>query len=146
MTTEARLETHTQRPYTPDAAIVNYYHAGDHLSGHRDDVEPDLEQPIVSVSLGCPGIFLLGGRTLDEEPLALLLRSGDVVVLTAEARLCFHGAGVTPTKNDRFRGGHGWPGSTLDFSQWLCLCESESQQTLLGSLSTVSGVQVCPVC
>jgi alkylated DNA repair protein alkB homolog 1 len=80
-----------QKAFNPDAAIVNYYHAGDHLSGHRDDVEPDVEQPIVSVSLGCPGIFLLGGRTLDEEPLALLLRSGDAVVLTADARLCFHG-------------------------------------------------------
>lgn len=31
----------------------------DMLSGHRDDAEHDLSLPIVSLSLGCPGIFLL---------------------------------------------------------------------------------------
>lgn len=31
------------------------------------------------------------GLTRDVEPLAMLLRSGDVVVLAGEARRCFHG-------------------------------------------------------
>lgn len=47
--------------FEPDAALVNFYGPGDTLGGHRDDVEADLEMPIVSISLGCDAIFLLGG-------------------------------------------------------------------------------------
>jgi alkylated DNA repair protein alkB family protein 1 len=49
--------------FVPDAALVNYYQAGDTLNGHKDDVERDLQQPIVTVSLGCDAIFLVGGTT-----------------------------------------------------------------------------------
>ena len=42
-------------------ALVNYYHEGDTLGGHRDDVESDQSAPIVAISLGCDAIFLLGG-------------------------------------------------------------------------------------
>jgi alkylated DNA repair protein alkB family protein 1 len=51
------------RPYVPDAALVNYYHGGDTLNGHKDDVERDLSQPIVTLSLGCDAVFLVGGLT-----------------------------------------------------------------------------------
>ena len=44
-----------------DAAIVNYYGRGDTLGGHKDDVENDLTQPLVSISIGCSAVFLLGG-------------------------------------------------------------------------------------
>lgn len=77
--------------YQPDAALINYYRPGDTLGGHRDDVEFDQRQPIVSISLGCSAVFLIGGETRDVPPHALLLRSGDVVVLTGLARRCFHG-------------------------------------------------------
>ncbi|KAG2502196.1 hypothetical protein HYH03_000683 [Edaphochlamys debaryana] len=79
------------REYCPDAAIVNYYQQGDVLGGHLDDVEVDLAQPIVSVSLGCPAVFLMGGLSKALPPSALLLRGGDVLVLAGEARRCFHG-------------------------------------------------------
>ena len=45
-----------------DAAIVNYYSRGDTLGGHKDDIENDLTQPLVTFSVGCGAIFLLGGR------------------------------------------------------------------------------------
>ena len=77
--------------YQPDAAIVNYYREGDTLGGHKDDVEAHMTLPIVSISLGCPAVFLIGGESKEEEPLAMILRSGDVVVLAGEARRCFHG-------------------------------------------------------
>lgn len=48
-----------------DAAIVNYYGKADTLGGHKDDVESDLTQPLISISLGCDAIFLLGGQGLD---------------------------------------------------------------------------------
>lgn len=65
--------------------------AGDTLNGHVDDVERDLRQPIVTFSLGAEAVYLHGGPTRDTPPAALLLRSGDVCVLTAQARLCYHG-------------------------------------------------------
>lgn len=67
---------------------------GDTLNGHVDDVERDLCQPIVTLSLGCDAVYLHGGPTRDTAPLALMLHSGDVCVLTAHARLCYHGARV----------------------------------------------------
>lgn len=65
--------------------------AGDTLGGHIDDVEPDQAAPIVTVSLGCHAIFLMGGHTRDTAPTALRLRSGDVLVLGGAARRCYHG-------------------------------------------------------
>lgn len=70
----------------------NHPPAGDVLGGHKDDVERDMAAPIVSVSLGCDGIFLIGGATKHTEPTALLLRSGDVMVMAGAARCCYHGA------------------------------------------------------
>jgi alkylated DNA repair protein alkB family protein 1 len=64
---------------------------GDVLGGHKDDVEADMALPIVSVSLGCEAVFLMGGPTRDTRPTALRLRSGDVLVLAGQARACYHG-------------------------------------------------------
>ena len=44
-----------------------------------------------SFSLGCKAIFLLGGKSRDDDPLAMFLRSGDAVLMSGEARECFHG-------------------------------------------------------
>ena len=44
-----------------------------------------------SFSLGCKCIFLLGGKTRDEVPTAMFLRSGDIVLMSGEARESFHG-------------------------------------------------------
>lgn len=78
-------------PFLPDAALVNYYHKGSTLGGHKDDAENDMNQPIISLSLGCPAIFLIGGDTKHVKPTPLLLQSGDVVVLSGQAREYFHG-------------------------------------------------------
>ena len=77
--------------FAADAGLVNYYRSGDALAGHVDDAEANLDRPIVSLSLGCPAVFLLGGASRDEEPVAVLLRSGDAAVLTGETRRWFHG-------------------------------------------------------
>ena len=45
-----------------------------------------------SFSLGCKAIFLLGGKSREDPPLAMFLRSGDVVLMAGEARECFHGS------------------------------------------------------
>ncbi|KAF7839542.1 alpha-ketoglutarate-dependent dioxygenase alkB [Senna tora] len=77
--------------FQPEGAIVNYFGLGDTLGGHLDDMEADWSKPIVSLSLGCKAIFLLGGKSREDPPLAMFLRSGDVVLMAGEARECFHG-------------------------------------------------------
>jgi alkylated DNA repair protein alkB family protein 1 len=77
--------------FRPDAALANYYRAGDTLGGHIDDAEADLEQPLVALSLGCPGMLLVGGPTRAVPPTALLVRCGDACVFAGPARRVFHG-------------------------------------------------------
>ncbi|CAN6371916.1 unnamed protein product [Urochloa humidicola] len=87
--------------FKPEAAIVNYYGPSDMLGGHVDDMEADWTKPIVSISLGCKCIFLLGGKTRDEVPTAMFLRSGDIVLMAGEARECFHGVPQIFTESDQ---------------------------------------------
>jgi len=77
--------------YEPDAGIVNYYQLRDTLMGHVDRSEVCATSPLVSISLGNAAIFLIGGKTRDEEPSAILLRSGDVVVMSGPGRRSYHG-------------------------------------------------------
>ena len=77
--------------YNPEALIVNYYHWRNFMGGHLDDGEPDQEHAILSFCFGLSCVFLIGGRTKEEEPIAIRLDSGDVLVMGKEARLCYHG-------------------------------------------------------
>ncbi|KAK9906670.1 hypothetical protein WJX75_005879 [Coccomyxa subellipsoidea] len=82
---------HDWGDWEPDVALVNYYREGDTLGGHKDDAEQNLCAPIVALSLGCDAIFLLGGETRDEEPVAMRIRGGDAVVMEGSARQVYHG-------------------------------------------------------
>ena len=77
--------------YKPDTALVNFYREGDTLGGHKDDAEEHADCPIVSLSLGCDAVFLIGGATKDVAPTAVWIHSGDAVVLSGSARQCYHG-------------------------------------------------------
>ena len=86
----------------PEAAIINLYHPASTMGGHRDDAEPDQTSPIVSISLGLDCVYLLGGETKDTPPIAMRLRSGDVIVQGGRSRGYVHGvprvlAGTLPT-------------------------------------------------
>lgn len=74
-----------------EAAIVNFYPIGTYMSGHLDDAEHAMEEPIVSISLGAPAIFLVGGKTKNEVPTAILIRSGDVIIMAKDSRYSYHG-------------------------------------------------------
>ncbi|HXS02963.1 MAG TPA: DNA oxidative demethylase AlkB [Rhodanobacter sp.] len=82
--------------FVPDACLVNRYEAGTRLSLHQDRDEHDLGQPIVSVSLGIPAVFLFGGLQRSDRQLRVPLAHGDVVVWGGPARLHHHG--VLPLK------------------------------------------------
>ncbi len=75
-----------------EAAIVNYYHMNSTLCAHTDHSEFDaLTKPLISFSFGNAGIFLIGGQTKTEcQPSPILLRSGDILLMTGSSRLCFH--------------------------------------------------------
>jgi alkylated DNA repair protein (DNA oxidative demethylase) len=77
--------------FEPDACLVNRYEPGTRLSLHQDRDEKDYAQPIVSVSLGLPAVFLFGGLRRADKTLRVPLAHGDVVVWGGPARLRFHG-------------------------------------------------------
>ncbi|XP_047507746.1 nucleic acid dioxygenase ALKBH1 [Pieris napi] len=76
--------------FRAEAAIVNYYHMGSTLSAHTDHSEVNLEAPLFSLSFGQSAIFLLGGHEKSIEPSAILLSSGDIAIMSKDARLCYH--------------------------------------------------------
>ena len=76
---------------TPEAAIINLYGPASTMGGHKDDAEPCQTAPIVSISLGLECVYLLGGETKADPPVALRLRSGDVVVQGGASRRYVHG-------------------------------------------------------
>jgi len=77
--------------FAPDACLLNRYEPGTRLSLHQDKDERDYTQPIVSVSLGLPAVFLFGGLRRTDPCLRLGLQHGDVLVWGGPARLRFHG-------------------------------------------------------
>ncbi|XP_033734013.1 nucleic acid dioxygenase ALKBH1-like [Pecten maximus] len=76
--------------FSPEAAVLNYYHLDSSLSGHTDHSEFDHSAPLISFSFGQDAIFLIGGETKETEPSAVFLRSGDICVMSASARLVYH--------------------------------------------------------
>lgn len=82
--------------FNPDACLLNCYQPGAKLTLHQDKDERDLRQPIVSVSLGLPAIFLFGGFERGDACQRVLLEHGDVVVWGGPSRLRYHG--ILPLK------------------------------------------------
>jgi alkylated DNA repair protein (DNA oxidative demethylase) len=77
--------------FRPDACLINRYVPGARLSLHQDRNERDYDQPIVSVSLGLPAVFLWAGASRGGRPRRIRLSHGDVVVWGGPDRLAFHG-------------------------------------------------------
>jgi alkylated DNA repair protein (DNA oxidative demethylase) len=77
--------------FAPESCLINRYAPGTQLSLHQDRNERDYAQPIVSVSLGLPAVFLFGGLRRSDRPRRVKLASGDVVVWGGPSRLVFHG-------------------------------------------------------
>lgn len=82
--------------FLPDACLMNRYEPGAKMSLHQDKDEHDFSQPIVSVSLGLPAVFLFGGLERSDKAARVPLHHGDVVVWGGPARLRYHG--ILPLK------------------------------------------------
>ncbi len=85
------------KDFVPDACLINRYEVGARMSLHQDKNERDFTQPIVSVSLGIPALFLFGGMQREDKAMRVPLAHGDVVVWGGPARLRYHG--VSPLKS-----------------------------------------------
>ena len=79
----------TQR--SPDCCLVNYYREKAKMGLHQDKDEADYSFPVLSISLGDPATFRMGGTNRSDPTNSILLESGDVVVFGDDARLAFHG-------------------------------------------------------
>jgi alkylated DNA repair protein (DNA oxidative demethylase) len=79
----------------PDLCIVNWYTAGSRMGLHQDKDESQESiasgAPVVSLSIGDTGRFLLGGLRRKEPAMPILLESGDAFVFGGPARLRYHG-------------------------------------------------------
>jgi alkylated DNA repair protein alkB family protein 1 len=82
-----------------EAAIVNLYSPGDTLSVHRDVAEMS-GTGLVSVSLGCDAVFVIGtsppstseeAGKAGESIVTLRLRSGSAVYMSGASRFAWHG-------------------------------------------------------
>ncbi len=84
-------------PEDPDCCLVNWYGEGARMGLHRDaDEGPDLSAPafaapVVSVSLGDPARFRIGGRARKDPTRSAILASGDVLAMGGASRLAYHG-------------------------------------------------------
>jgi len=85
------------RDFVPDVCLVNRYSLGSKMGLHQDRDETDFSQPIVSVSLGLPITFKIGGQCRTDPSVSTKLQHGDVLVFGGPARLAFHGVGTLRT-------------------------------------------------
>jgi alkylated DNA repair protein (DNA oxidative demethylase) len=91
--------------FSPDACLINCYEPGARMSLHQDKDERDFGNPIVSVSLGLPAIFLFGGLKRSDKPQRYRLEHGDIVVWGGPSRLFFHGVAPLADGEHKILGG-----------------------------------------
>ena len=78
-------------PADPDSCLVNWYGESARMGLHQDRDEGRFDAPVVSISLGDPARFRIGGTERKGPTESTILRSGDVAVMGGAARLAFHG-------------------------------------------------------
>ena len=78
-------------PADPDCCLVNWYGEGARMGLHQDRDEGRFDAPVVSISLGDPARFRIGGTSRKGPTESTILHSGDVAVMGGAARLAFHG-------------------------------------------------------
>ncbi|GMG84907.1 alpha-ketoglutarate-dependent dioxygenase AlkB [Paralimibaculum aggregatum] len=80
-------------PEPPDCCLVNWYGEGARMGLHRDadEGEAAFAAPVVSISLGDPARFRIGGTERRGPTRSTILRSGDVLAMGGASRLAYHG-------------------------------------------------------
>ena len=78
-------------PADPESCLINWYGEGARMGLHQDRDEGRFDAPVVSISLGDPARFRIGGASRKGPTESTVLCSGDVAVMGGPARLAFHG-------------------------------------------------------
>lgn len=78
-------------PYSPEACLINFYDTSARMGLHQDSDEDNLQAPVLSISLGDTCQFRIGQTTRGGQTKSFKLNSGDIVVLSGDSRLCYHG-------------------------------------------------------
>ncbi|PSB24884.1 alpha-ketoglutarate-dependent dioxygenase AlkB [Chlorogloea sp. CCALA 695] len=92
--------------FHPQSCLINLYRKGEKLGMHKDNTEENLSAPIISVSLGCTGILVLGGFLRTDETKQYIVQSGDVIVMGGESRNYFHSfKGIVPNTSNLLKNG-----------------------------------------
>jgi len=88
-------------PHPPEACLVNYYSDTAKMGMHQDRDEAMFDAPVVSVSLGDECLFRVGGTKRGGKTQSFRLCSGDVMMLSGESRLAYHGVDkIYPNSSD----------------------------------------------
>ncbi len=75
----------------PEACLINVYDADARMGLHQDKDEQDRSAPVVSLSLGDPALFRIGGLTRAGPTRSFRIESGAALTFGGPARLAFHG-------------------------------------------------------
>lgn len=81
----------TDWPVDPHCCLVNWYDESARMGLHQDKDEDAFEAPVLSISLGDPARFRMGGLDRKDATVSTILNSGDVVIMDSDARLAYHG-------------------------------------------------------
>lgn len=105
LTIEIAQET-GNNDFSPQSCLINLYRKGEKLGLHQDNTEENLSAPIISVSLGDSGIFVLGGLLRTDETKHYIVQSGDVIVMSKESRNFYHAfKGTVPNTSNLLKNG-----------------------------------------
>lgn len=85
-----KLQGYINADYNPQSCLINKYLKGQNLGLHQDNSEKDWQSPIISISLGAPGIFQLGGLNRSDRLEDIILEPGDIFIMGGEDRMRFH--------------------------------------------------------
>ena len=92
--------------FLPQSCLLNFYSKGEKLGLHQDNTEENLSAPIISISLGDTGIFVLGGKLRTDETKQYIVQSGDVILIGGESRNYFHSfKGIIPNTSNLLKNG-----------------------------------------
>lgn len=98
------------------AAIVNLYSPGDTLSLHRD-VSEESDNGLVSISLGCDCLFVVGLGRDPSDSIVVHLRSGDALLMSKESRFAWHGVPkILPSSCPTYLAS--WPAEDDQYEEW----------------------------
>lgn len=87
----ALWRTALPRAPEPECALLNLYGEAARMGLHVDSDEDDRATPILTLSLGWPARFRLGGMRRGAPTRSVRLASGDLLVMAGASRNAFHG-------------------------------------------------------